>query len=365
MRVWLGLGCVCLTCALMPLIAQESPSEPSRSGELVRTPSGAVVGRARMPGAFPRLTPGAVPSPQRPFFSVEVSPRVSQQTGIGLSGSRSATFATPPFFLFGGLTASFGWNVESPEPTDSFPTATASDPERGDQAAIYSSWAKFPVGSWARLRTTSWSYENGKTTQSVTETRVQLVNVDYAEKRYSLQYDSVFKVGDVDYSKRTETRRFDFWDAPCDESTTVEESEPEKLIIGRRAIPCQTRRVTRIVDKQRETTVVWYSSVFAPYVLQKKTTREPLEPASGQDAATYELYVVQQTAANAVLGGANANYTALQSSNFNRRNFNTSRTLSPNVPGGLSREISVETNPQGGSPLCKIETTLLDYYIAQ
>lgn len=352
MRLQLVLFGVGLLCALAPLVAQESTRAPAPA-------------ESTIPASTADRAAGVRRMNQRPFFSVEVAPRVSQQSG-GLVGSRSATFATPPFFALGGFSASFDWNVETPTTPESFPTAAPSDVERGDQAAIYSNWARFPVGSWARLRTTTWSYENGKSTQSVTETRVELVNVDYAEKQYSLRYETVFKVGGVDYSKRTETRRFDFWDVPSDESATVEETAPEKLIIGRRAIPCQTRRVTRVVDKQRETTVVWYSSVFAPYVLQKKTTREPIEPGANQEGPAYELYVVQQTAANALLGAIGAvNYTALQSSNFNRRNFNTSRALSPNVPGGFSREISVESSPQGDRTLCKIETTLLDYYIAR
>ena len=115
-------------------------------------------------------------------------------------------------------------------------------------------------------------------------------SVDCEAKRYELQYDSTLKLGAVDYSRKSETVLYDFWDVPVDDNTTVETLAPANLIIGLKAIPCKTRRVARETDKTKETTTVWYSNVVAPYVFQRQAIKEQKSAAAYHE----ELFVVRR-----------------------------------------------------------------------
>lgn len=159
-----------------------------------------------------------------------------------------------------------------------------------------SRWARFKPGSWTRLRTTSVAYENGKTIRSVTETKVWLVDVDLKKGEYELRYDATIKMGGLDYERKSTTARFDFCDAPVGDGDVVEVLAPANLTIARKAIPCQTRRITRTTPQWKETTTVWFSPVVAPHVLQKETTRESV--GENGETISRELSVAQKTAAN-------------------------------------------------------------------
>ncbi|MBP5622189.1 MAG: hypothetical protein J6X44_09260, partial [Thermoguttaceae bacterium] len=232
---------------------------------------------------------------------------------------------------------------------------------------LCSAWAKFPVGSWARRRTTSVSYEDGKPVQSVTETRAILKSVDFEKKRYELQYDSTIKLGAIDYARKSETVAYDFWDVPIDDDAVVEELEPVILKIGLKAIPCRVRRVVRETDKARETTTVWHSPVVAPYVFERQSVREPKsEDGSFEIGATSrELYVVQRLPAVSRAGIAPANYIARSSSTAGSRKLSTTIVFSTSTPGGSLRENTQETRSDDDPTVYQTDSVLLDYYIAR
>ena len=260
----------------------------------------------------------------------------------------------------------------APEPTepldeDEFPLAPGRDESVDASTPLCSAWAKFPVGSWARRRTTSVTYEDGKPVQSVTETRVLLKSVDFEKKRYELQYDSTIKLGAIDYPRKSETVAYDFWDVPIDDDAVVEELEPVSLKIGLKAIPCRVRRVVRETDKARETTTVWHSPVVAPYVFERQTVREPKsEDGSFESGATSrELYVVQRLPALTRVGIAPVNYIARSSSIAGSRRLSTTIVFSTSTPGGSLRENTQETRSDDDPTVYQTDSVLLDYYIAR
>ncbi len=251
---------------------------------------------------------------------------------------------------------------------DEFPLALESDADvDAASSASTSSWAKFPVGSWARRRATSVSYEDGRPVQSVTETKILLKSVDWDKKRYELQYESTIKLGAVDFSRKSETVAYDFWDVPVDDDSTVEELAPVALKIGLKAIPCRTRRVSRNTDKVRETTTVWYSPVVAPHIFQRQTIRESKldDGASESGTTSRELYVVQRLPAIARIGIAPPNYVARSSSVSGSRKLSTSIVFSPSIPGGSLRENTQETRSADDPVVYQTDSVLLDYYIAR
>ncbi|MBQ4203902.1 MAG: hypothetical protein II655_09420, partial [Thermoguttaceae bacterium] len=141
------------------------------------------------------------------------------------------------------------------------------------------------------------------------------------------------------------------------------------LMIGSKAVPCKTRRVARENDRQRETSIVWYSRSFAPYVMQRKTVREaiPEEGAGRSSVVSQELYVVQKLAGRETFGAAPSRYVARSASVGGKRSQSTTTVGAPTVPGGVLRETTVETRANGetleGANADQTTTVLLDYYV--
>ncbi len=264
------------------------------------------------------------------------------------------------------MEARFGVGV-SVGAVDEFPIA-APENAAGETAptAQCSRWARFKPGSWTRSRTTSVAYENGKTIRSVTETKVWLVAVDLKKGEYELRYDATIKMGGLDYERKSTTARFDFCDVPLgDGDVVVETLAPANLTIARKAIPCQTRRLTRTTPQWKETTTLWFSPVVAPHVLQKETTRESVgtNGESGGETISRELSVVQKTAAHLLLGGELSTYVVSSAAQKGTR-FDTSTTVySTSTPGGITRKTTVETDASG-VVLLSSTTVALDYYVA-
>lgn len=242
----------------------------------------------------------------------------------------------------------------------------ADDEISASELAQCSNWARFPVGSWARRRTTGISYENSKPVQSVTETKITLKSVDMNAKRYTLEFESTIKLGIVDYPRKSETATYDFWDVPVDESTKTEDLPPVGLTIGSKTIPCRVRRIVRETQKTRETTTLWYSPVVAPYVLQREMIRDPLsKDAVSESAPARELYVVQRCEANFVERVDRANYVARSTSVSGRRRRSTTTVYSGAIPGGALRENVVESRFGSSATVFQTDSVLLDYYIAR
>jgi hypothetical protein len=246
---------------------------------------------------------------------------------------------------------------------DEIPIAsTASVAVETSPTAQCSRWARFKPGSWARLRTTSVAYENGKTIRSVTETKISLTNVDLKKGEYELRYDATIKMGGLDYERKSATARFDFCDVPLgDGAVDVETLAPANLTIARKAIPCQTRRVTRTTPQWKETTTLWFSPVVAPHVLQKETTRESV--GENGETISRELSVVQKTAAHLLLGGELSTYVVSSAAQKGTRFDSTTTVYSTKTPGGIARKTTVETDANG-VVLLSSTTVALDYYVA-
>ncbi|MBR4833717.1 MAG: hypothetical protein IKU86_05190 [Thermoguttaceae bacterium] len=246
---------------------------------------------------------------------------------------------------------------------DEFPLAAPRDAAvETAPTAVCSRWARFKPGSWTRLRTTSVAYENGKTIRSVTETKATLVSVDVEKGEYVLRFDATIKMGGLDYERKSRTARYDFCDVPLGEGDVVVETlAPVNLMIARKAIPCQTRRVTRTTPRWKETTTLWFSPVVAPHVLQKETIRESV----GADGGTIsrELAVVQKTAAHLLLGGELTTYAASSSAQKGERFDSTTTVYSTTTPGGIARKTTIETDANG-VVLLSSTTAALDYYVA-
>ena len=301
-------------------------------------------------------TPSRERAPRKPV-AVVVAPPLTQnapgsEQSVAPDVARSRSFynqTNPP------AVADVGVAVESP---DVFPIAKPNAPL--EASARFSVWARFPVGSWSRLRVATQTNENGKTVESVTETRATLVSVDFEKKRYALRYDSTIKMGDVDRQKNAEIVEYDFWDLVAVDDESEEEGAAANLAIGDRVAPCRVKRLTRESDRVRETVVIWNSPVSEPGAIQRETTRSSID-AAGKTIVSRELFVVKKAIPATPLTPATREVAFSKS--VGGRETTGASVYSAAVPGGLTREIAVETDSNGVESL-RSKTTLLDYYVA-
>lgn len=297
-----------------------------------------------------------------------IAPGVTRPLALPLTLRRNG-LQTPMQFPLFGLSASIQAQIDAvPAQGDAIPVTTPQTQNNDEELPVYASnWAKFKPGAWIRKRITSVAYENNKPIQSVTETKVELLDVDLQAQKYTLAFDSTVKVGNVDYSHRHETVDFDFLDQPWSEDAKLVPSAPVNLIIGQRVVPCQTRTVEKQADRQRERAVVYYSSVVAPYVMQREVTREIFDSDATDANATrvsHELYVVQQTESRQAFGTMESSgYVALRSIERGKRKQNARLTCSSDVPGGIIKEYVTEFDPLTNAALLQTNTVLLDYYV--
>lgn len=308
---------------------------------------------------------GAVESPGKSTVklrepaTVVVAPRVTQSVKLAETRETPEADRERSFYNQGaGKTSAADPAGATP---DVFPVASPDAREIVDPR--YSVWARFPAGSWSRRRAESTSVENGKRIQSATETRFLLKSVDYEKKRYVLQCDTTIKMGDVDFPKRTELVEYNFWDMIADDEEREEDAGAANLMIGSRVVPCRVRRVIRESDRVREVTTIWFSPVVAPYVLQRETTRKPLD-SNAKEPAVRELYVVQSAAVDSPANPAPVASEALFSRHDGSSETTGSSLRSTAIPGAVVRESDSESGPGDEESLYQTKTTLLDYYVA-
>ena len=304
----------------------------------------------------PRPTRRPLPRPVAVVVAPRLTQNASDQGELNPIAARNRSFynlPTAPAFASEAV-------ADAPQAPDIFPLA---NPDANVEiSAQFSVWAKFPVGSWSRLRVVTQTNENGKKLESVTETRATLVSVDFEKKRYALRYDSTIKMGGVDHQKNAEMVEYNFWDLVAVANEREEERPAVNLVIGDRVAPCRVKQLTREFDHMRETVVVWRSPAVAQGAIQRETIRTRLDAGKdGKELLSRELFVVQRATAATPLTPATRE--ARFSKSAAGRETTGASVYSSAIPGGLTREVAVEVESENGEPL-KSETTLLDYYVA-
>lgn len=223
-------------------------------------------------------------------------------------------------------------------------------------------WGAFRPGSWIRTRTTGITYEGKKTAHNVTETKSTLVRVD--ADRVVVRREVVVKMGTVNHVKPAEMIQYDFFGIPLTHNTETTSLAPSTISVARKMIPCQVRKVEQRSEQQREETILWYSSVVKPYVLQRETKMFNQIPGGATNLVYQSRTTCLKTSANVLLGNILITYQT--ETNITKGNStSTVNTLhSTRVPGGILKETTVETD-MNGVVRYSSETVLLDYFASR
>ena len=224
-----------------------------------------------------------------------------------------------------------------------------------------SPWGGFKPGSWRRTRTTATTLDGTKSMKSITETKTTFLRIE--NNSIVLKQEKTIKMGALNHVTPPEEIRLDFFGAPIQEGQTQQELQPSSVVIARKVIPCLLCRIEKLGDRRQDSTVVWYSSSVAPYLLQKEARSYELDAAdpSKRNLVSFSQTTISRTSAHLLIGNAFATYrseTTTQKGGYNSR---TTVLHSLRIPGHIIKETTSEKDT-AGKILYQSETILLDYF---
>lgn len=225
-------------------------------------------------------------------------------------------------------------------------------------------WGRFPVSSWNRVQTITQITRNGKTSQSIKETKTTLKSVD--KDGITLEESSIVGFGGRQIETAPTRKRFDFFQQPIAEGVLVADVQPEKLVVDHLIVPCEKRVYRYSVPSGNIKTTVWYSTQIYPYIFRveqihrshptnrqeqpqvlNQSTTEVLESTAfdlrKRHLGTYRIQTIRKS----------GDITTVSEMSCDR-----------NVPGGMLKE-TVREFDANGQPIRVIETRLLNSFDAE
>ncbi len=223
-------------------------------------------------------------------------------------------------------------------------------------------WGGFLPGTWVLRRTNSQRNVGESVVNNVTETLLSLENVN--ESGMVLRQETAIGIATGTFSPDPKQLLLDFNMQPVSEGTEIEHLQPQTVIVARRQIVCQVCRYTQIVGDQKKTTTLWLSDTVMPYLLRSEEIRTNL-PVAGQTETvlSHTVTTVTDTSGIRLLKNLLSDYKTQTIRKTSSGTVISQASLSANIPGGLLREVTVETDSTN-KVIGRSVTSAIDYFVA-
>lgn len=149
-------------------------------------------------------------------------------------------------------------------------------------------WAKFPIGSWKRMKVTRETYdERGVPTVSVEEIKTTIVSVN--ESNYELLGEHTTELGGRTFLQSSQAVKYGYsGEKDAETVESVKNLGERELVLNGRKILCEVRQAIIVgEDKSRTAVTVHYSRDVFPHALK----REFGVPGEAAAAATVEQVI--------------------------------------------------------------------------
>ncbi|MDR1959009.1 MAG: hypothetical protein LBQ54_08195 [Planctomycetaceae bacterium] len=234
----------------------------------------------------------------------------------------------------------------------------ADDPRTVQLSEHHSPWGTFSPGNWAFYRTITQTFEKDSSVTSVKDTQLTLEAVK--DRRVILKQKTSVNIGGQNFSPEPQQIICDFYRQRVEDSVKVEVLPLEFLSINRKQVVCQVCKYTYSTESWTQETTVWYSPQVMPYVLKTDLVRKS---KSDGTILMQKTTAVTETSDLRPLGRLLRNYTTQSVMLAGKHTTVTNSYYSDNVPGGLLRETSVETDANK-KVVSRTETTLYNYSLS-
>lgn len=204
-------------------------------------------------------------------------------------------------------------------------------------------WGQFEVGAWKVLRATTESFENGRQTTSLTETRFTLEAMDASGP--AIRFEVQVEMAGKRFRTEPQIVKQGWHGEPLGDTVTVRELGPDTVTVEGRAVNCQLFEVETTRAENRSVTRIWYSPSVAPYVFKRESL--VTESVSGRtvEETTLEVTVLEVPCRVGRQVLSASQLRGMQK--FSRGTVVTLSLVSPEIPGGVICQSSREMDRDG------------------
>ena len=227
-------------------------------------------------------------------------------------------------------------------------------------------WGVFVPGTWVVRRTNSQTYSPDAATAgtaSVTDTYLTLEEVnDYG---LSLRQETIMELADQAVAPTPIRMVVDFYQQPVSNDVTIEQLQPQIVVVARRQVVCQVCRYTQVSADQKKTTTLWYSNTVMPWIFRSEEIRTDLPKSKDQPETvlSHTIMTVTDTSGVRLFKNMLNEYKTQTIKKTATGTTISQATCSANIPGGVLRETTVVTDPNGRITARNV-TSVTDYFVA-
>ncbi|MCL2623174.1 MAG: hypothetical protein FWD31_05840 [Planctomycetaceae bacterium] len=198
---------------------------------------------------------------------------------------------------------------------------------------------------------------------NVTDTLLTLEAVD--KNGIRLRQETAIGVANATFSPEPKQVLLDFLLQPFSEGIVVEQLQPQTVVIARRQIVCHVSRYTQIVGDQKKTTTLWHSDTVMPYLFRSEEIRTNLPRSNdpSESVISHTMMTVTDTSGVRLFKNLLSDYKTQTIKKTTTGTVVSQASHSMNIPGGLLREVTVETDTTN-KVIGRSVTSAIDYYVA-
>lgn len=225
-------------------------------------------------------------------------------------------------------------------------------------------WSSFIPGTWVVRRTNSWHYSEQSVQTNVTDILLTLESVE--RNRIALRQETAIEIVNSVFVKPDPKQLFlDFNMQQFSEDVEIVSLHPQTVFVARRQIVCQVTRYIQTIGDLKKTTTLWHSDTVMPYLfrLEEIRTNPSLSPDSPDTILSHTIMTVTDTSGVRLLKNLLNDYKTQTIKKSASGTVVSQASHSMNIPGGLLREVTVETDTEN-KIVGRSITSVLDYFVA-
>ena len=224
-------------------------------------------------------------------------------------------------------------------------------------------WGCFPLGTWVVRRTNNWLSTDDTVVNNVTDILLTLESVD--ENRITLCQETAIGIGNKVFTPESKQVFLDFNMLPFSEGTEIVKLQPQTVTVARRQIVCQVSRYIQIMGDQKKTTTLWHSDSVMPYLFRSEEIRTTVPVSSDlpETLVSHTIMMVTDTSGVRLFKNLLNDYKTQTIKKTTTGTTVSQASHSMNIPGGLLREVTVETD-NTSKIVGRSVTSVLDYFVA-
>ena len=228
---------------------------------------------------------------------------------------------------------------------------------------IENPWGSFLPGAWVVRRTFQWQYTENSVASNVTDTLLILESVD--ENGITLRQETAIGIGNNVFTPEPKQIFLDFHMQPLSEETEIVQLQPQTVTVARRQIVCRVSRYIQTLGDQKKTTTLWYSDSVMPYLFRSEEIRStlPATPNQPETVISHTIMTVTDTSGVRLFKNLLSEYKTQTIKKTSTGTTVSQASHSMNIPGGLLREVTVETD-NTRKIVGRRVTSVLDYFVA-